>query len=241
MLRSVITVASLAVGTLLFGTSATLAQGLVPCAPEHGFCRVPYPTRVIYGVPGRSAERDVRGGGTHAPIRPSAIPHPVFLSAAPISFVGHSPNMAVAMSDRGVPNLLMKCGDANASDRSATTGARSMVARPDMRTGRHGGLAHAKANSARSRARGECDTELAGGSAKPVFATGLIAATALSAIPRPAFRNSARSATKEPAASVAVGAASARRIGFQWRAGSSISSFWSSRPAWRQPNRPFYA
>ncbi len=63
MLRSVITVASLAVGTLLFGTSATLAQGLVPCAPEHGFCRVPYPTRVIYGVPGRSAERDVRGGG----------------------------------------------------------------------------------------------------------------------------------------------------------------------------------
>jgi len=39
------------------------AQSLVPCAREHGFCRVPYPTRVIYGIPGRSAEVFVREGG----------------------------------------------------------------------------------------------------------------------------------------------------------------------------------
>jgi hypothetical protein len=39
------------------------AQGLVPCAPEGGFCRLPYPTRVIYGVPGGSTARFIRRGG----------------------------------------------------------------------------------------------------------------------------------------------------------------------------------
>ena len=56
-----------------------------------------------------------------------------------------------------------------------------------MRTVRHGGLAPAKVNSARSRGTGGCDTEQAVGSEKRVFATGSIAATALSAILRPAF------------------------------------------------------
>ena len=54
---------------LVLGTSfvaapgLAVAQGLVPCAPEHGSCRVPYPTQVIYGVPGHSTARDVAGRG----------------------------------------------------------------------------------------------------------------------------------------------------------------------------------
>lgn len=40
------------------------AQQLVPCAVEGGFCRVPYPTRVIYGAPGRGGTSiDVNGRG----------------------------------------------------------------------------------------------------------------------------------------------------------------------------------
>jgi hypothetical protein len=62
MLRPVI-VAALAIGTSFIAVPGAHAQGLVPCAPEHGFCRVPYPTRVVYGVPGRSAARDVAGRG----------------------------------------------------------------------------------------------------------------------------------------------------------------------------------
>ena len=58
MFRSVIA-AAIAIGTTLAVMPTAGAQELVPCAPENGFCRVPYPTRVIYGVPGRSAARDV--------------------------------------------------------------------------------------------------------------------------------------------------------------------------------------
>lgn len=63
MLRSIIATAVLILGAALAGSTAAVAQGLVPCAPEHGFCRVPYPTRVVYGVPGRQVMRDVAGGG----------------------------------------------------------------------------------------------------------------------------------------------------------------------------------
>jgi hypothetical protein len=63
MLRPVVAMAALAIGTVLLGTPAAVAQGRVPCAEENGFCRVPYPTRVVYGVPGRSAARDVRERG----------------------------------------------------------------------------------------------------------------------------------------------------------------------------------
>jgi len=61
MLRSVSAAALLVIGSSL-GADAQ-AQELVPCAREHGFCRVPYPTRVIYGVPGRSTSIFVRGRG----------------------------------------------------------------------------------------------------------------------------------------------------------------------------------
>ena len=64
MLRSALAAAVLTIGTWLAAMpSAALAQGLVPCAQERGFCRVPYPTRVIYGVPGRSTALDVKGRG----------------------------------------------------------------------------------------------------------------------------------------------------------------------------------
>ena len=62
MLRTVLTTALLATGVFLGASPVAQAQGLVPCAREHGFCRVPYPTRVIYGVPGRSTEIYVRRG-----------------------------------------------------------------------------------------------------------------------------------------------------------------------------------
>ncbi len=63
MLRSVLAATVLTIGASVWAVPAAQAQGLVPCAPEHGFCRVPYPTRVIYGVPGRNTEMFVRGRG----------------------------------------------------------------------------------------------------------------------------------------------------------------------------------
>lgn len=61
----------------LFGVAPDAqAQGLVPCAREHGFCRVPYPTRVIYGVPGRSVEIFVREGGVPCSNRAFGDPAP---------------------------------------------------------------------------------------------------------------------------------------------------------------------
>ncbi|HKH27221.1 MAG TPA: hypothetical protein VKA61_02675 [Sphingomicrobium sp.] len=63
MLRAVLATAVLATGALLGALPEAQAQSLVPCARENGFCRVPYPTRVIYGIPGRSAEVFVREGG----------------------------------------------------------------------------------------------------------------------------------------------------------------------------------
>jgi hypothetical protein len=63
MLRTVLATAVMATGMLLGAPPEAQAQGLVPCAREHEFCRVPYSTRVIYGVPGRSVEMFVRGGG----------------------------------------------------------------------------------------------------------------------------------------------------------------------------------
>jgi hypothetical protein len=63
MLRAVLTTAVLATGVLFGPASAAQAQELVPCAREGGFCRVPYPTRVIYGARGANSERFVREGG----------------------------------------------------------------------------------------------------------------------------------------------------------------------------------
>jgi len=63
MLRAVLATAVLAGGVLFGAAPEAQAQGLVPCAREGGFCRLPYSTRVIYGVPGRSVEAFVREGG----------------------------------------------------------------------------------------------------------------------------------------------------------------------------------
>jgi hypothetical protein len=59
MIRSMIT-AALAIGISVGAMPVALAQeNLVPCAQENGYCRVPYPTRVFYGIPGRVVARDV--------------------------------------------------------------------------------------------------------------------------------------------------------------------------------------
>jgi hypothetical protein len=63
MLRAVLATAVLVGGAFLGAAPSAQAQNLVPCAREDGFCRVPYPTRVIYGVPGRGIEIFVREGG----------------------------------------------------------------------------------------------------------------------------------------------------------------------------------
>ena len=55
--------ACVALGALLISAPGALAQELVVCAQEQGFCSVPYPTEVIYGVPGRSASRYVSDRG----------------------------------------------------------------------------------------------------------------------------------------------------------------------------------
>jgi len=63
MLPAVLVSAAIATGSMLAATSATQAQEMVRCARENGFCRVPYPTRVIYGARGWSTERFVQGRG----------------------------------------------------------------------------------------------------------------------------------------------------------------------------------
>ncbi len=63
MTRAMLAGMVIASGLIFGAASEAQAQGLIPCAREGGFCRVPYPTNVIYGVPGRSVEVFVRGGG----------------------------------------------------------------------------------------------------------------------------------------------------------------------------------
>jgi len=64
MVRSVLMATALCIGVSVSAMSDAYAQaGLVPCAEENGFCRVPYPTRVFYGIPGRNAVLDVSGRG----------------------------------------------------------------------------------------------------------------------------------------------------------------------------------
>jgi hypothetical protein len=63
MLRAVLATAAIVGGALFGAVPSAQAQNLVPCAREGEFCRVPYPTRVIYGVPGRGTEIFIREGG----------------------------------------------------------------------------------------------------------------------------------------------------------------------------------
>jgi hypothetical protein len=62
MVRSFGFLAAMLVALWAAGGSAE-AQTLVSCAREGGFCRVPYPTQVVYGVPGSSTTVEVRGRG----------------------------------------------------------------------------------------------------------------------------------------------------------------------------------
>jgi hypothetical protein len=61
-MRAVLPALALSAAILAFAAPA-VAQNLVPCAREGGYCRVPYPTRVFYGVPGRLTAIEVRGRG----------------------------------------------------------------------------------------------------------------------------------------------------------------------------------
>ena len=76
MLRAVLVATAIASGAMLGTLSSAQAQSLVPCAREGGFCRVPYPTRVIYGAPGRGIELFVRGGGVPCSNRTFGDPAP---------------------------------------------------------------------------------------------------------------------------------------------------------------------
>jgi hypothetical protein len=64
MVHSVLMATAICIGVSISALSGASAQpNLVPCAEENGFCRVPYPTRVFYGVPGQQATRDVSERG----------------------------------------------------------------------------------------------------------------------------------------------------------------------------------
>jgi len=63
MLRAVLVSAAIVASPMMWAPTAAQAQELVQCARENGFCRVPYPTRVIYGGRGRNTAMFVRGGG----------------------------------------------------------------------------------------------------------------------------------------------------------------------------------
>jgi hypothetical protein len=58
-------------GPALLGFAPAAAQqldtnNLVPCAQENGVCRMPYPTNVYFGVPGRTNGRPFPQGGAIA-------------------------------------------------------------------------------------------------------------------------------------------------------------------------------
>lgn len=76
MLRAVLAATAIVGGALFGAAPEAQAQNLVPCAREGGFCRVPYPTRVIYGVPGSGIELFVRGGGVPCSNRAFGDPAP---------------------------------------------------------------------------------------------------------------------------------------------------------------------
>lgn len=44
-------------GSMVVLAAPAAAQRLQYCADEHGYCRVPYPTVVVYGVPGSQTSR----------------------------------------------------------------------------------------------------------------------------------------------------------------------------------------
>ena len=55
---------ALLVGVACLVAPIANAQGaMVPCAVENGYCRVPYATRVFYGVPGQVAALDIQPPG----------------------------------------------------------------------------------------------------------------------------------------------------------------------------------
>ena len=63
MLRRLSALAALGLIASLSAAAPASAQGVISCAGEGGFCRVPYPTTVFYGARGRLASRQVNGGG----------------------------------------------------------------------------------------------------------------------------------------------------------------------------------
>lgn len=61
-MRRTILITTILAGGILAGLPDASAQNLIPCADEGQNCRVPFPTRVYYGVPGRTLNRFVQAG-----------------------------------------------------------------------------------------------------------------------------------------------------------------------------------
>jgi hypothetical protein len=59
------TAAAVVIGVvaMLAASAPASAQNVIPCANEGNFCRVPYPTTVIYGARGVVTSREVGGAG----------------------------------------------------------------------------------------------------------------------------------------------------------------------------------
>lgn len=76
MLRRVLAVAALGLIVPLAAAVPSNAQTINRCAEENGYCRVPYPTVVYYGIPGTTSTRQVNGGGIPCSNRVFGDPHP---------------------------------------------------------------------------------------------------------------------------------------------------------------------
>lgn len=101
MLRTLMATAVLGAVAVLGTPAEAQAQRLIPCARENGFCRVPYPTRVLYGVPGRRAEIFVNGGGVPCSNRVFGDPAPGIVKRC--SYVARRVERNYYDQDRGPP------------------------------------------------------------------------------------------------------------------------------------------
>lgn len=62
MIKRLALLSAIGFAALAGSAAASLAQGLVPCAREGGYCNPPYPTTVIYGARGRTTAQEVGRG-----------------------------------------------------------------------------------------------------------------------------------------------------------------------------------
>lgn len=107
MFRIIVAAATLVVGTMAAIPAASAQDNLVTCAQEHGYCRVPYPTRVYYGIPGRMTSLDVGDRGIRCSNDVFGDPAPGSFKHCAYEVLGDDPN------DPGDPPSWRNCAREN--------------------------------------------------------------------------------------------------------------------------------